>query len=435
MAANRAMPAWLSLLLLLCDRAAAQIRLLPPFPDPSICAGLCADNRCNTDTEHASGLIESACASIVAGEEQAAVGQQMLQPPAPLLEEGSNYFSFSSDTISRWEYAAGKWELHGAELAHAGDTRCSAGEQPEDGCLADVRCVRPWPSMESKAAPGISAALVELSGDCAVETKALALERTTLYWRSLGARDRARAVLAACDAVRRAIGGDQASRRHRRTAHRHGRQVRRPRAAALRSFTNLPCESTSQSSPIFGTTTTLLRWLIFSAIIGPLWFVLLLFALHNLRAHVRSHGVRVSSDKVMQILLIVLITALVRTIRGCWLWGRTSMGDLVSPWVYELIRSFNLPLIRQQPMITASRLEKARSRLRQIAKLARETAARQQLARSGCGTGGRQAAQEGAYAPRRTVQLLQHRHDRLRAANGRGEGTAEKTASSRSGCA
>ena len=373
------MPSWLSLLLLLCDRAAAQIRLLPPFPDPSICAGLCADNRCNTDTEHASGLIESACASIVAGEEQAAVGQQMLQPPAPLLEEGSNYFSFSSDTISRWEYAAGKWELHGAELAHAGGDTCAAALESSLKMAASPTCdaCRPWPSMESKAAPGISAALVELSGDCAVETKALALRAHDVVLAI--ARRRVTALgLYSQHATRYGVPSAVDQARLADTVE-HTPTVMVDKYVglallALRSFTNLPLRVDVTIQPniwddeLYGS----LRWLIFSAIIGPLWFVLLLFALHNLRAHVRSHGVRVSSDKVMQILLIVLITALVRTIRGCWLWGRTSMGDLVSPWGDELIRSFYLPLSCLLPMLTGSRLEMGRSRLRQIAKLAHE---------------------------------------------------------------
>jgi hypothetical protein len=92
------------------------------------------------------------------------------------------------------------------------------------------------------------------------------------------------------------------------------------------------------------------------------WLLLALVALHNVVAHVQGHGVRVKSDRVMQLRLIVAAIASVHCARHSYLFWRTSLGDIVHAWGEQVLFGLYLPLAYLLPMLQAARVgENARS--------------------------------------------------------------------------
>ena len=363
------------LLLAAMPMTVAQIRLVPPLPPPSLCEGLCDAGRCDPDTVHSSRYVEAACIRLLNGEERPAVGQKALQPPD--LPMSSPSFSILGG--SRWTWTGSRWRLPSAELQHAGGSACAdalssslvlAGSPACDAC-------RSWPQIEAREPADISAAVVELGGACPVQQKTLALRAHDVVLAI--ARRRVHALgLYSRQATRYEV-PSLAEQQLLSSVVTHTPTVMLDKHTglallALMSFTNatLTADIRIQPNPWDVELFENWRWFALSVVVGPLWAMLLVLAVQNLRSHVRSHGVRVASDRVMQILLTVFLTALVHTVRGCWLWGRTSLGDLVSPWGNEVVRSLYLPLACLLPLFTGSRLEMGATRLRQIAKLAYE---------------------------------------------------------------
>ena len=303
------------------------------------------------------------------------MGQKALQPPD--LPMSSPSFSILGG--SRWTWTGSQWRLPSAELQHAGGSACAdalssslvlAGSPACDAC-------RSWPQIEAREPADISAAVVELGGACPVQQKTLALRAHDVVLAI--ARRRVHALgLYSRQATRYEV-PSLAEQQLLSSVVTHTPTVMLDKHTglallALMSFTNatLTADIRIQPNPWDVELFENWRWFALSVVVGPLWAMLLVLAVQNLRSHVRSHGVRVASDRVMQILLTVFLTALVHTVRGCWLWGRTSLGDLVSPWGNEVVRSLYLPLACLLPLFTGSRLEMGATRLRQIAKLAYE---------------------------------------------------------------
>jgi hypothetical protein len=302
----------------------AQLRLLQP-PDPSVCAMLCADGRC--DASHVRP-IQAVCDDLTLGQGVKSVGQMMLLPRGGAWE---------------WSGPRSTWILPNATVSIGGGAACMAElDSMDEAARSSLACsgCAATPRIESDSGPVV--ALVTLH-HCSVHEKALRLhqyaavvaiarrkvdhlglysQHAKVYYTPLADEERAvRENAAAAVMVDKFVGLT---------------------LLALLRFTNttslrveIALQGNAWDEECFEPT----RWLVQSIVAWAMWSCLLVLAVHNVRSHIRAHGVRVRSDKVMRILLTVLATTLAHFARECWMWARTSLGDVVSPWVDQSLAS------------------------------------------------------------------------------------------------